>query len=239
MSNKSFAALFFALSFIPAASRAQTPTPGRVSPPSKALEMKVDCGKEEMYYHLAGYSVEVHEKSTRANVPFPAPLEVKLEGVPLQLIGRSNIAGAGFFGEYYVPLSVPAGSRTLSVRSGAVDGSCTVNVKKAAAHLKVKPSQAEAMPGTLQNAGFAGQTYLIADAVLTRQQGYTSGFEPVSGQAVRFQVNGKEQPPVTTDAGGSARLKVKAAPGPTDVRATFEGNGQLLGATDSASIQIR
>jgi hypothetical protein len=240
MRRRSFCVLVLVLPIFPTAAWAQAPTPARVSSPVKALEMRVDCGKkEEMYFHLAGYSAEIRERSTGAYVPFPAPLEVKLEGVPIPAVGESNRWGAGFFGKYYVPPSVPAGSRTLAVRSGAVEGSCTISVKKAPAKLKMQPFQTEALPAMLRDAGLPGQTYLIADAVLTRQHEYTAATDPVGGQAIRFQVNGKEQPPVTTNANGFARLKVKVAPGPADVRATFEGNGQLLGATDSASIQIR
>ena len=134
---------------------------------------------------------------------------------------------------------MPAGNRTLSVRSGGVEGSCTVNVKKAAGKLKLQPFQTEALPGMLQDAGLPGQRYLIAEAALSRQVDYTNAFAPVGGQAIRFQVNGKDQSPVTTDANGRAVLKVKAAPGPTVVKAIFEGNGQLLGATETASIQIK
>lgn len=244
MSRQALAPLLLVFSLIPASVRAQVPTPARVSSPSKGLEMRVDCGKgegkrEEMYYHLAGYSAEIHEKSTGAYVPFPAPLEVKLEGVPVPTVGRPNIWGAGFFGEYYVPPSVPAGNRTLTVRSGAVEGACAVIVKKVPAQLKLSLFQKDALPEMLQEAGLPRQKYLIADVFLSRQKDYTTSSVPVGGQVVRFQVNGKEQPRMTTDANGMASLKVKAPPGPTDVRATFDGNGQLLESTATATIQMR
>lgn len=244
MRRHPFCLLVLVLPIFPAAVRAQAPTPARVSSPVKGLEMRVDCGKregksEEMYYHLAGYSAEIHEKSTGAYVPFPAPLEVKLEGVPVPTVGRPNLWGAGFFGEYYVPPSVSAGNRTLSVRSGAVEGSCTVLVKKAPAVLKMFVFEKDALPEMLQTAGLPGQKYLVANAFLSRQKDYTASSVPVSGQVLRFQVNGNEQPRVTTDASGEATLKVKVPPGPTTVRVIFDGNGQLLDSMSTATIQIK
>ncbi len=252
MSRKPLASvLAFAFAFASAPGRAQTPAPARgVSPPKagegpervaqppKSLELALKCGSDAVpYYRTSSYNVWTRDKSTGgAIMGFPGPLEMKFEGIALQLIGRPDLTGGSFWGEWGVPLEVPPGSRTLTAKAGNLQASCTVVVKKAASHLELAAAWMDAAPDALKSLDLPGTKYIRA--YVTLKVAVTQGLAPLKGQKIRLRINGKEQPAGTTNEDGKVVLYGKAAPGSNAVEALFDESANVVPSSSSVTVQV-